>query len=107
MLLFFLAGCGASGKTVAPPSAEPVSEQVSSLQEFVGAARIGDSRHFSGTEYGDVNVTVVSDYFAASGRRCRMVSVETGGYCDFETVFCLGEDGVWAETPRIWNRCSQ
>jgi hypothetical protein len=111
VLFVVVAGCAVLKETPPPQAQEQAQTQEAApaqppLEQYVASARLGEWTSLAGTRYGDVDVSLLNDYFAASGKRCRLLSIVTKNKCNFETVFCYDEGQGWKETPRIWGGCS-
>lgn len=108
-LICVFAGCA---QKQAPEMTTPVAEEekapvMNSLESFVAGSVIGSKASLENTNYGDVDVVLRNEYFAASGKRCRLVDVRTKESCTIELVVCQEEDKNWKEAPVLWNGCSQ
>lgn len=111
VLFVLLAGCSVLKKTPQPSAqaqgqAQEAAPQKPPLERYVASARLGEWTSLAGTRYGDVDVSLVNDYFSASGKRCRMLNIVTKDKCNFETVFCYQAGQGWKESPRLWDGCS-
>ena len=107
ILMCLLVGCGTKQKPVPELTQEHVQQSsMTALESYVAMASAGSETFIVGTKYGDVNVSVRKQYYAASGKICRMVDVITKGKCVLELAVCREDDGTWKEVPVLWNRCA-
>jgi len=108
VLVCFLAGC-ASKKTAKPELAQEQSQKdvMTALESYVATSGVGSKTFIVGTKYGDVNVSIRSQYYAASGKFCRLVDVTAQSRCSLELAICRDETGAWKEAPVLWNGCGQ
>jgi hypothetical protein len=74
LMLGLLSACQPSAK---PPRVMSAPAPASPLLDFVTSAQVGQSGMVTDPQMGDVGVTVIEEYPAASGEICRRYSVET------------------------------
>lgn len=106
IMLFLVSACSFSSDIPAPPEnvAEP-AVKVSPLAKFVAEAKPGDEAVLADPEYGQVKASARDYYYAASGKWCRKVVLDSSQLCEIELVFCRDDDGDWKEAPLCWQGC--